>query len=105
MQSFFQILFLWEGYMSLPGLLVLLGVAAVCGSIGAGIAGYSTRGCLTNIVLGFIGAIIGSWLSRELGMPLFVCFLGIPVIWSIIGAALFVVLLRLLTGKRQRKRG
>ena len=90
--------------MSLFGLLILLGVAAICGSIGAGLAGFSSGGCLTNIVLGFIGALIGSWLSRELGMPILVCFMGIPIVWSIIGSALFVAVLGALTGRGRRKR-
>ena len=90
--------------MSLFGLLILLGVAAICGSIGTGIAGYSGRGCLTNIVLGFIGAIIGTWLSGELGMPIIWEFMGIPVVWSIIGSALFVAALGAITGRGQRKR-
>jgi len=89
------------GVMTLIGLLILLAVAAICGSIGAGLAGYSPRGCLTNIILGFIGAIIGSWLSRELNMPIFIYFMGIPVVWSIIGAAIFVALLGLLTGRKR----
>lgn len=79
-------------------LLILLIVAAICGSIGASLAGAKARGCLISIALGFIGALIGSWLSRELGIPDLLYIGRQPVLWSIIGAALFVALLNLLSG-------
>ena len=90
--------------MTLMGFLVLLLVAGICGSIGQAIAGYSAGGCLVSIALGFIGALIGMWMSRKLGLPeLFVISIGgerFPVIWSIIGAALFVAVLSLVTRRR-----
>ena len=89
--------------MSLLGFLVLLFVAAVCGSIGSAIAGTTKHGCLTNIALGFIGAIIGTWLSNHLGIRDFVYFYRIPIVWSIIGAALFVAGLNLVQGQKSQK--
>ena len=89
--------------MTVLGFLVLLVVAAVCGSAGAGLAGYSTRGCFTNIVLGLVGALIGTWLSRELGIRDFLYFQRIPIFWSIVGSALFVVVIGSLTGKREKR--
>jgi uncharacterized membrane protein YeaQ/YmgE (transglycosylase-associated protein family) len=90
--------------MTLMGFLVLLVVAGICGSIGQAIAGYSAGGCFVSIALGFIGALIGMWMSRKLGLPeLFVISIGgerFPVIWSIIGAALFVAVLSLVTRRR-----
>jgi len=90
--------------MTLMGFLLLLVVAGICGSIGQAIAGYSAGGCLVSIALGFIGALIGMWMSRKLGLPeLFVISIGgerFPVIWSIIGAALFVAVLSLVTRRR-----
>ncbi|MFY9557794.1 MAG: GlsB/YeaQ/YmgE family stress response membrane protein [Blastocatellia bacterium] len=87
--------------MSLTHLLILLLVAGVCGSIGRAIVGYSHGGCLVSIALGFIGAIIGVWLADALHLPhLFQLRIGsesFPIIWSIIGAALFVALISLLT--------
>jgi uncharacterized membrane protein YeaQ/YmgE (transglycosylase-associated protein family) len=90
--------------MTLMGFLILLVVAGICGSIGQAIAGYSAGGCLVSIALGFIGALIGMWMSRKLGLPeLFVISIGgerFPVIWSIVGAALFVAVLSLVTRRR-----
>ena len=90
--------------MTLMGFLVLLVVAGICGSIGQAIAGYGAGGCFVSIALGFIGALIGMWMSRKLGLPeLFVISIGgehFPVVWSIIGAALFVAVLSLVARRR-----
>ena len=90
--------------MNIIGFLILLVVAATCGSIGAALAGHSTRGCLTSIVIGFIGAIIGTWLSRELGIGDLFYWHRIPIIWSIIGAAIFVAVISALTGRQKSRR-
>jgi uncharacterized membrane protein YeaQ/YmgE (transglycosylase-associated protein family) len=90
--------------MTLTHLLILLLVAGVCGSIGRAIAGYSHGGCLVSIALGFIGAIVGVWLAGALHLPtLFMFRIGgesFPIIWSIIGSALFVAVISLITGRR-----
>jgi uncharacterized membrane protein YeaQ/YmgE (transglycosylase-associated protein family) len=90
--------------MTILELLVLLIVAGICGGLAQAIAGYSRGGCLVSIVLGFIGALLGRWLSGLLGLPeVFTLQIGdqpFPVIWSIIGAALFVSVLGLLTSRR-----
>ncbi|HVF92148.1 MAG TPA: GlsB/YeaQ/YmgE family stress response membrane protein [Blastocatellia bacterium] len=90
--------------MDLMSLLILLLVAGVCGALGQAIAGYSRGGCLVSIALGFIGALLGMWLAGALGLPeLFAINIGgraFPIIWSIIGAALFVAILSLFTRRR-----
>jgi uncharacterized membrane protein YeaQ/YmgE (transglycosylase-associated protein family) len=90
--------------MTLTSFLILLLVAGICGSIGQAIAGYSHGGCLVSIALGFIGALVGLWMSHALGLPeLFVVSIGaerFPVIWSIIGAALFVAVISLIARRR-----
>ena len=85
-------------------LLILLVIASICGSLGATLAGSSKKGCFVNIVLGYIGALIGGWMSRKLGVPDIITFYGIPIIWSIIGAALFVAFLNLLSGDSGKNR-
>ena len=78
--------------MTLLDLLILLLIAGLCGSIGQVIAGYSRGGCLVSIALGFVGAIVGLWVARGLGLPeLFTLRIGdtsFPIIWSILGSAL-----------------
>lgn len=87
--------------MSVIEFLLLLLVAGICGALGQAISGYSRGGCLVSIALGFIGALLGLWLSRILGLPeLFVLnfdSVNFPIIWSIIGATLFVAVISLMT--------
>lgn len=78
--------------------LISLVIAAIAGSLGARIAGRTKpQGCLTSIVLGFIGSLLGGWLARQLDLPLLWTPADFPVIWAIIGAALFVSLLNLIS--------
>ncbi len=90
--------------MTLIDLLVLLLVAGLCGSLGQAISGFSRGGCLVSIALGFIGALLGMWLARNLGLPeLFAVNIGgtrFPIIWSIIGSALFVAIISLISRSR-----
>jgi uncharacterized membrane protein YeaQ/YmgE (transglycosylase-associated protein family) len=89
--------------MSLPALLVLLVIAAICGAIGRALAGGG-GGLLTSIVIGFVGALIGPLIAHQLRLsePLMVHVNGepFPIVWSIIGAALFVAFLHLLSRRR-----
>ena len=92
--------------MSLLELLFLLIVAAICGSIGRAIAGFSRGGCLVSVALGFTGALFGRWIAGVLHLPLvFTLDIGghsFPVLWSIIGSALFVAVISLISGRRGR---
>ncbi|HET7012220.1 MAG TPA: GlsB/YeaQ/YmgE family stress response membrane protein [Anaerolineales bacterium] len=85
--------------MSLVELVLLLIIAAVIGFIAQSLAGYWRGGLLLAIVLGFVGALVGTWLARRLGLPelLTVSVGGVsfPIVWAIIGAALLVGLVGL----------
>lgn len=86
--------------MSLLGLLLLLLIAAICGSVGQSLAGYNLGGCLVSIVVGFIGAYLGVWLADELGLPeIFQISIEgrpFPIIWAVIGSALFTLVVALI---------
>ncbi len=90
--------------MTLFGLLVLVIIAAITGSLGQALAGYSLGGCLVSAVVGFIGAFLGMWIARRFGLPdiLMVKIDGqpFPVVWSIIGSAIFSAVVGLLTRQR-----
>jgi uncharacterized membrane protein YeaQ/YmgE (transglycosylase-associated protein family) len=90
--------------MSLTSLLLLLLIAAVCGALGKAIAGSARGGLIVSIVLGFIGALLGPWVARALKLPEpFMVTIGgqpFPVLWSIIGAALFVAIIHLISRRR-----
>src|SRR4030095_8776867 len=51
---------------TLPALIVLIVIAAVCGALGKGLAGGGGGGLITSIALGFIGAILGPWVAAQL---------------------------------------
>jgi uncharacterized membrane protein YeaQ/YmgE (transglycosylase-associated protein family) len=90
--------------MTILDLIVLLIIAGLCGALGQAITGFSRGGCIVSIAIGFIGALLGMWLARQFGLPeLFAIQIGttsFPIIWSIIGSALFVAIISLLTRRR-----
>lgn len=91
--------------MTLGSFLLLLLIAGVCGSLAQGLTGYSRGGCLMSIALGFVGAVLGTWLAGLLGLgEILAIQIGVqsfPIVWSIMGAALFVALLNLLNRRRR----
>ena len=70
--------------LTVPGLIVLIVIAAICGAVGKALAGGARGGLLVSVALGFIGALFGQ---------------TFPILWSIIGAAVFVALLHLVSGR------
>jgi uncharacterized membrane protein YeaQ/YmgE (transglycosylase-associated protein family) len=86
--------------MTITEFLVLLLIAAICGAIGQSLAGYDLGGCLVSIVVGFIGAYIGLWMSGKFGLPeLLTIKIGgkvFPVIWSVVGSAILTFIVALI---------
>jgi uncharacterized membrane protein YeaQ/YmgE (transglycosylase-associated protein family) len=89
--------------MTLISFLLLLVIAGICGAIGQAIAGFQ-GGILISIAVGFIGALIGVWLANVFGVSeIFAVNIGgrtFPIVWSIIGSALFAALIGLLRRRR-----
>jgi uncharacterized membrane protein YeaQ/YmgE (transglycosylase-associated protein family) len=73
--------------------------------LGQALAGYSLGGCLASILIGFIGAFVGSWLAGQLGLPEFFTVMvdgePFPVVWAIIGSALLSLIFGLIGGRRR----
>jgi uncharacterized membrane protein YeaQ/YmgE (transglycosylase-associated protein family) len=90
--------------LTLPGLVVLILIAAICGAVGKALGGGGQGGLVASIALGFIGALLGPWVAHQLNLsePLVLHVSGqsFPIVWSIVGAALFVALLHLMSGRR-----
>jgi uncharacterized membrane protein YeaQ/YmgE (transglycosylase-associated protein family) len=86
--------------MTLTEFLVLLVIAAICGSVGQALAGYDLGGCLVSIVVGFIGAYIGLWMAGQFHLPeMFAIKVGgktFPIIWSVIGSAVLTFIVALI---------
>jgi uncharacterized membrane protein YeaQ/YmgE (transglycosylase-associated protein family) len=68
--------------------------------------GGTGGGFFVSIAVGFIGALIGSFVARYLRLPdlIVVTVDGrpFPILWSIIGASVFVALMHLLAGRPRR---
>ncbi|MBI5661960.1 MULTISPECIES: hypothetical protein [Ignavibacterium] len=81
-------------------IIILLIIAAITGSIGRTLVGFKKGGCIISIVVGFIGAYIGTILAREFEFPDLISFeaggIKYPIVWSIVGAALFTAILTLI---------
>lgn len=88
--------------MSLLGFLILLIIAAICGSIGQSLAGYDLGGCLVSIIVGFIGAYIGLWIAGKFGLPVIFAIniegKPFPIVWAVVGSAVFTLIMALLRG-------
>lgn len=91
--------------MTITEFILLALIAAVAGMIGQALAGYSVGGCLLSAVVGFIGAYLGLWLSRQFGLPeplpVHIGDETFPIFWAIIGSALFAALLGLISRRRR----
>ena len=84
---------------TLPGLILFIIIAAVCGAVGKAIAGGARGGLIVSTALGFIGAMIGPWGAHKMKLPepfmIKISGHDFPILWSIIGAALVVAILHL----------
>ena len=80
--------------------LVVGGLAGWLASLVAG--SHDRMGCLLNITVGIVGAVIGGWIFRSLKLttPAGHPFLG-AVLVSFVGATVLLLFLRLLTGMRR----
>lgn len=88
--------------LTITGLLILLIIAGVCGAIGRAIGGGTGGGFIVSIAVGFVGALLGSFIAHYFHLPelLTIAVEGraFPILWSIIGASLFVALVHLVSG-------
>ena len=86
--------------MTLLGFIILLVIAAICGSIGQSLAGYDLGGCFVSIIVGFIGAYLGMWIAGKFGLPeIFAISVEgkpFPIVWAVIGSAIFTLIVALL---------
>lgn len=93
--------------MSILGFIILLIIAAVCGAIGQAIAGQSVGrgGFLISAGVGFVGALIGTWIAGEFGLPeVWVIDIdgeNFPIVWSVIGGALLTALIGVISKRRK----
>src|SRR3981081_2198350 len=89
-----------EGLSLLLFWLVVGGLAGWLASLVAGT--HNRMGCLLNIAVGIVGAVIGGWIFRSLKVT---TPAGHPFLWAVlvsfVGATVLLLFLRLLTGMRR----
>jgi uncharacterized membrane protein YeaQ/YmgE (transglycosylase-associated protein family) len=101
---------------ALISLLVLLVIAGICGAIAEWIVGFSPGGFIVSIIVGLLGAYLGSWLAGRLGFPSVLSVsallpgtgggLSFDVLWAILGSILLLLIISLVRGTgRRRRRG
>ena len=85
-----------------PMTLLELGIYLAVGAICAGVAESLLQvhaGCLGSIVIGWLGAFVGTWVAHKLNLPeLFVLRIGdaaVPVVWTIVGSFLLLAVVSL----------
>lgn len=82
--------------MTLLELIVYLVIAGICGTIARAFAGGTGGGFVISLVVGFLGAYAGTWLARQLRLPVFlVVTIGghpFPIVWSIVGGIALVAI-------------
>lgn len=87
-------------------ILISLLIAGIAGAIARSLSGFSRGGCIISIIVGFVGAMIGSWMSRELQLPdpfvLHIRGSTYYILWTIIGAVIFTAVLSLITPDKKK---
>ena len=95
--------------MTLVELLVLLAIAGIVGTVAQYIVGYGRGGFVVAVIIGLVGALIGGWLARKLGLPVILpVTVGgktIEIVWSVLGSLVLIVILSLLRGPSNWRRG
>lgn len=91
--------------MSIIEVAILIVVAGVCSAVGQFLSGYSRGGCPISFVMALIGAFLGPRVSAWLGWrEAFILPIGpveFPVVSSVVGALILVLIVNLATHKRK----
>jgi uncharacterized membrane protein YeaQ/YmgE (transglycosylase-associated protein family) len=99
---------------TLIGLLILLVIAGICGTIAEWVVGFSPGGFVVSIIVGLLGAYLGGWLASRLGLPSILSVaallpnintaLSFDIVWAILGSILLLFVISLVRGGRRRRR-
>jgi len=90
--------------VSVEGIVLLLAISIIFGSIGEALAGYSAGNFLVRTGLGFIGALLGRWLPEQFDMPTLQTInldgMTFPLVWCVAMSGLFVAVVGAAWGER-----
>jgi uncharacterized membrane protein YeaQ/YmgE (transglycosylase-associated protein family) len=86
-------------------ILVWIVVGLIAGFLASRLVTGKGKGCLADIVIGILGALIGGWLARELHVSINI---GIPIIGQIViafaGAVILLLVWGALFGRNRNKK-
>ena len=86
--------------MTIVDLLLLILVGGICGAIAEMVVGFSPGG--------FLGALLGTWLARQLHLPsIFAVTIAgytIEILWAILGAIVLLLILSMFRRRRSYRR-
>ena len=83
-------------YLSGESIIVILFVGLVAGWLAGKIARGRGFGCITDIILGLVGAVLGGWIFTRLGIVTFGFWGSLAA--ATVGAVLLVAVARLFAG-------
>jgi uncharacterized membrane protein YeaQ/YmgE (transglycosylase-associated protein family) len=86
----------------------LLVIAGICGAIAQWIVAFSPGSLLVSIIIGVVGAYLGSLIARRLPfklLPIGVGTVEFDLIWAVVGSILLLLLLRALRTNSSRWTG
>jgi len=75
-------------------------IAFAIGTIAQLVTGYHKHRIFTTFIIGFVGVLAGDWFAHTLRLRHIIPpFYGVSLVWSIVGAVLFIMLFRLVRGR------
>ncbi len=86
----------WIVYVETHGIIWWILIGLIAGWLAGTIARGRGFGCITDVILGLVGAVIGGWIFSRLGIATF-GFLG-SLAAATVGAVLLVAVARLFAG-------
>ena len=93
--------------MGILELLILLVIAGICGAIAETVVGFSPGGFVVSIIVGIIGAYLGTVLAGYLNLPPFFAVTvggqSIEIMWAILGSILLLLVISLFRGSGRRR--
>ena len=85
--------------MTLSSIITWVIVGGIAGFLAQSIIGGIRTGCIGTVVIGVIGAFIGGWLFTQLHVALGATGLLYDVITAFAGAAVLLLLIRVVSGR------
>jgi uncharacterized membrane protein YeaQ/YmgE (transglycosylase-associated protein family) len=86
--------------MTLIDFLLFLLIAAVAGGLGKLLAGVYPGGLIISILSGYLGALLGTWIARQFGLPAWLTInvggTEFPFLWATLGAAIILAVISLI---------